>query len=67
MIRQVADRIRARRQEADLSQEAAAHAADIHPTYWTRIEQGRINPSLATLWRVAGALDATLSELLDGV
>lgn len=49
------------------SQEAFALVADIHRTEVTKLESGRRDPKLATLVKVARALDVSLTELLDGI
>ena len=38
--------------------------ADVHPNQVTRIEHGRVNPSLQTLYRIAEALEVDLCDLL---
>lgn len=54
--------IKAARLERALSQEALAHAADLHPTWVSHIESGK-NPTWATVARLAAALGLPLSEL----
>jgi transcriptional regulator with XRE-family HTH domain len=56
----------AARQRAGLTQEALAFKASIHPTWISRLECGRHNPSLATIARLAGALELTPADLLAG-
>ena len=51
------------RKKKGLTQEAVAHAADVHPTWMSRLEGGALNPSWGMIERVAGALGVTLSEL----
>lgn len=55
--------IRALRQEAKLSQETLGHKADIHPTWISHIESGRINPTWGNVRRIARGLDVDLSVL----
>ncbi|MFR4802027.1 MAG: helix-turn-helix domain-containing protein [Eggerthellaceae bacterium] len=38
--------------------------ADVHPNQVTRIEHGRVKPSLQTLYRIAEALEVDLCDLL---
>ena len=38
--------------------------ADVHSNQVTRIEHGRVNPSLQTLYRIAEALEVDLCDLL---
>ena len=64
--------IRQLREERELSQEAVAEAAGIHPTWVSHIESGRKNPAWGTVRRISAALGvsmaelATLAEELDG-
>lgn len=55
--------IRALRQEAQLSQEALGHRAEIHPTWISHIESGRINPTWGNVRRIAKGLKVPLSQL----
>lgn len=55
--------IRALRQEAKLSQETLGHRADIHPTWISHIESGRINPTWGNVRRIAKGLDVDLPVL----
>jgi transcriptional regulator with XRE-family HTH domain len=56
-----------RRRELGLSQEAVAAAAMMDQSQYSRIERGRVDPSIRTLTRVARALRTTPSELLREV
>lgn len=55
--------IKALRKERGLSQEALGHQADIHPTWISHLESGRINPAWGSVKRIAAALDVPLSVL----
>ncbi len=55
------------REKRGQSQEAFALTADIHRTEVTKLESGRRDPKLATIVKVARALEVSLAELLDGV
>ncbi|HLM33710.1 MAG TPA: helix-turn-helix transcriptional regulator [Gaiellaceae bacterium] len=57
-------RLRARR---GLSQEALADACELHPTEISRLERGVRDPRLATIARVARALDVAPARLLEGI
>lgn len=50
-----------------MSQETLSDWAHIDRTYLARIEQGKVNPSLRVLHKIARALRVTLSFLFDGV
>ena len=52
-----------RRHELGLSQEELAERAGLHRTYVGDIEQGKRNPSLVNIEKLAHALALSLSEL----
>jgi transcriptional regulator with XRE-family HTH domain len=53
--------------ESVSSQEALAARAEIHRTQVSELLRGRGNPTLATIVRLAGALDCQAADLLDGM
>ena len=55
--------IRTLREERKLSQEALGNEAEIHPTWISHIESGRINPTWGNVRRIAGGLRVPLEEL----
>jgi transcriptional regulator with XRE-family HTH domain len=55
--------IRKLRTDGQLSQETLGHRADIHPTWISHIESGRINPTWGNVRRIASGLKVPLSEL----
>jgi transcriptional regulator with XRE-family HTH domain len=62
--RQVGERIRAARINANLTQERVALAAEIDRPSVVRIEQGQQSPTLDTLIRLARVIGVPLSELV---
>jgi transcriptional regulator with XRE-family HTH domain len=54
------------RKRADLTQEALAFRASVHPTWISHLESGEANPRLDTVSRLAVALDLTPADLLAG-
>ncbi len=58
-------RLRELRNRLDLSQDALAHATDIHPTAIGRMERGAREPRLTTILRLARGLDIEPGELLN--
>lgn len=62
----VGRRIRDRRMEMGLSQEALAEQADLSPPYISHIERKAKKPSLSALIRLAAALGVTLDFILAG-
>lgn len=56
--------VQALRRARGLTQEELGHRATIHQTYLSGIEQGRRNPSIVVLGRLAKALRADVQELL---
>jgi transcriptional regulator with XRE-family HTH domain len=55
--------IRKLRTEARLSQESLGLRSEIHPTWISHIESGRINPTWGNVRRIAGGLRVTLAVL----
>ena len=64
VVEQLGDRIRAARQEQDLSVGALAELSDVSRRMLTQIELGQANPSVATLDRVAAGLGTTFAALM---
>ena len=62
--RVVGERIRDIRNRVGISQVDLADLADLHVSNLGKIERGNVNPSLATLARIATALDTTTAELV---
>lgn len=56
--------VRRRRHKLKLSQEAFAEKAEIHRTYVSSIELGKVDLGLRVAEKVAKALGATLSTLI---
>lgn len=61
----LAQAIRRFRKEARLSQEELGLRADIHPTWVSHIESGRINPTWGNVRRIAIGLEVPLPELAE--
>ncbi|WP_216350622.1 helix-turn-helix transcriptional regulator [Paraburkholderia fungorum] len=59
--------LRERRLGAGLTQEQLALDAEIRRTYVSMLELGQHQPTLTMLFRLAGALDSTPSDLLRQV
>jgi len=64
VLTEIGQRIQARRLEIGLTQDAAAHRAEIDYKRWQRLEQGTVNATVRTLVRVAQALEVSLWVLL---
>lgn len=62
-----AGNLRARRVAAGLSQEALGKVSGMHFTEISRLERAQRDPRLATIVKLARALNVTSSELLAGV
>jgi len=60
-------RIRARRAELGLSQEALAERAGFHSTFVSSVERGERNVSLMTILRLAKSLGTDPGQLLEGL
>ena len=58
------ENLRRLRLKHDMSQDDLAKALDVDGAYISNIENGRMNPTLSTLEKIAGALGVSSSELL---
>ena len=61
------ERVRARRLELGLSQEAAAVRCGIHWTQLGKVERGQRSLRLETIVKIAGGLDVDPGELVGGL
>lgn len=62
LYKQLSDRIEKLRRQRNLTQEELADKAGLHRAYFWDIENGR-NISIKTAYKIAQALDVSLSEL----
>lgn len=60
-------RVRARRVELGLSQEALAQLAGLHRTYVGSLERGERNVALINILRLGRALDMDAGTLISGI
>lgn len=67
LVREFGDRIRARRDELGLSQEALAHRAGLQRAYIGQLETGMRSPGLETLAKLARALELDAADLVRGL
>ena len=64
---QFAANLRKARPRRKLSQEALGAAAGMHRTEVSRLERAERDPRLATIVKLARALDVPPSKLIDGI
>ncbi|MBT4731978.1 helix-turn-helix transcriptional regulator [Candidatus Woesearchaeota archaeon] len=57
-------RLRFLRKEHNISQEKLAELSGLHRTYISSLEQGFRNPTIATLYSIANALNIDISYLV---
>ncbi|WP_417491209.1 helix-turn-helix domain-containing protein [Maricaulis sp.] len=57
VAREIVGVLRAAREAKDIRQSALAHTVGISPAHLSRIESGKITPTLATLQQIARVLD----------
>ncbi|MFB1294366.1 helix-turn-helix domain-containing protein [Mycobacterium sp. pW049] len=61
------ERVRSRRQELGLSQEAAAQRCGIHWTQFGKVERGQRSLRLETIVRIADGLAIDAGQLVSGL
>ena len=64
---QFGERVRARRHELGLSQEALADACRLHWTFVGQVERGRRNLTLHNILKIASGLGVDPGDLLRGL
>jgi transcriptional regulator with XRE-family HTH domain len=64
LLIKLGQRIKELRNERGMSQIALAVELDYEKSNMSRLESGRINPRITTLFNVAKALDITLHDLI---
>jgi transcriptional regulator with XRE-family HTH domain len=62
---QIADKIKKHRTTKGLSQKEIALEIGIDQAQYSRIENGKVEPTLSSLEKIADALDVSLTELFD--
>lgn len=67
LLKRLGNRIKEIRKLKGLSQQELAALIDYEKSHMSRLENGGTNPTFLTLTKVAGALNITIAELLDGV
>ena len=60
-------RVRTRRQQLGLSQEALADQSELHWTFIGQVERGQRNLSLHNILKIAGGLGVDAGELVRGL
>jgi DNA-binding XRE family transcriptional regulator len=60
----VGQRVSAWRRQRGLAQGVVSRRAGIDPSYLSRIETGKVHPTVRTAMRIAGALRVSLNDLL---
>jgi transcriptional regulator with XRE-family HTH domain len=63
-VKNLGVRVREIRKERGLTQRALACRMNVPRTYISKVEMGRVVPSLSTLWRIAAGLEVSVTYLL---
>jgi transcriptional regulator with XRE-family HTH domain len=66
ILRGLGEEVRERRKQRNLSQEALAHQAGVHPNVVGRLERGSYNITVLTLLAIAIKLNTSVLELFAG-
>jgi len=67
IYRYLGERLSKLRKQKSLSQDELSSLSDVDRTYIAKIENGKANPSLEVLIKIARGLKIKLSDLLKGV
>lgn len=63
--KKIGERIRDLRESKGISQQNLAAICNFEKANLSRIEAGRTNPTVSTMYKISQALDITLTELVD--
>lgn len=66
LLKQLAEKIKSKRLELNLSQEGLADKCGLDRTYISLIERSKRNPSYLSLIKLCDGLDIDIKELLGG-
>jgi transcriptional regulator with XRE-family HTH domain len=66
ILRCLGEEVRERRKQRNLSQEALAHQAGVHPNVVGRLERGSYNITVLTLLAIAMKLNTSVLDLFVG-
>ena len=66
VLKRLGDEIRQRRHERDLTQEPLAHESGVHINAVAKLERGKADSRVLTLFKVAKGLNMPLTELISG-
>lgn len=61
----IGERIKKLRHEKRITQQTLAYECDIEKPNLSRIEKGKTNPTIKSLWKISCALNIKLKDLLD--
>jgi transcriptional regulator with XRE-family HTH domain len=67
LLTQLAEKIKARRTELNISQEKLAEKCDFDRTYISLLERSKRNLSFSNLKKLCDGLEISLSDLLKGL
>jgi len=63
--KRIGERIRKIREEKNISQQEIAALCDFEKSSMSRLEAGRTNPTVTTLYKISAALGVTIKDLVD--
>ncbi|MDD4190937.1 MAG: helix-turn-helix transcriptional regulator [Mangrovibacterium sp.] len=63
--RKIGEKIRMLRESKGISQQNLAAICNFEKANLSRIESGRTNPTVSTLYKISQALEVSLSEIVD--
>lgn len=65
LLKILGERIRGTRKAKKISQERLAELSELHPTYISNMEHGKVNASIYSFYKVATALNIPFSDLVN--
>lgn len=65
LLREIGNRIKVMRENKGVSQQTLAALCNFEKSNMSRLEAGKTNPTISTLYKISIALGIKLSELVD--
>ena len=63
--RRLSERLKQIRKEKNMTQQELSVKAGLHLTYLGHLELGKYHPTVFVMWKIAKALDVSMSELTE--
>ena len=67
LLKDIGNRIKARRKELKITQAELSYSCSTDPSYIRKVESGKVNISILNLQEITSALEISLSDFLQDI